>query len=308
MIALMGTRHHLSLGLLALAACDAAPSKLDALATRAAATTSPFVLLGAGDPPRAELRYQLAAQTAAYRAETRLTSRHVGDGGSGPGTALPPIQDGFAITAQPGDGAHTRLALRALEATAVGAATLEVGAYLAEWRATLMDRKIAAVVDARGQLGEVTVAGEASAIAHDQVVQRMLGTLVPVPAEPVGLGASWRVQQTLRQGPATVVQTATYRLVARSATRWTIAIKLQRRGDAQHLDVPEAPPGTVELVDLFRELEGVVEIDPRQPLPVAGKLVLDSRLHTRVHQDHEPDREDLADDNGSVEFLVESMP
>lgn len=311
MMCAMGISRWLAVSCVTLAACENAPSKLDSLATTGSA---PYVLIDRGMEPRAELRYELGSQTSAYLVETQLTTRRLGDTGFGTATALPPIRDGFAITLgapHAGPASLDGVALRALDAVTVGAATAEAGEYITTWRKALVGRQIIAVLDRRGQLVEVTVAGEPDAEgrspAHDQIVQRLAGTLVPLPAEPIGLGGTWRVHTTLRQGPITVLQTATYALVARSGGLWSIAVKIQRRGDPQTLQVPGVPPGTIELVDLFREFDGTVRIDPHQLLPIGGKLDLISRLHTRTHVRGQPDREEVGDDSGTVEFVVEPM-
>lgn len=97
------------------------------------------------------------------------------------------------------------------------------------------------------------------------------------PAEPrrrrIGAGASWRVVTVLRQGPAYAKQTATYTLKAMTAAGWRVHVKLQRVAEDQAIADPSLPPGTVaELIAMFRQLEGDVDVDPRQPL-IVGWLV-----------------------------------
>jgi hypothetical protein len=137
---------------------------------------------------------------------------------------------------------------------------------------------------------------------------------VPVPAEPVGLGASWRVVTILRQGAIVAKQTATYTLTGRTAQRWKLHAALQRSAQTQAIVDPPPPPGaTVELVALFRVLEGDIEIDPRLPLIASGGLAVESRVHARMQLPRPPGAsqappatEQMFEDTGKLTFTQES--
>jgi len=260
----------------------------------------PAELVEPGAGNRAPLVYAFASATSETTMETKLASRHLEGGAWSPKLELPPIHDGFATTV---DGAH--IVLRGLPGTIVGAATPEAEQYLASWRALLQGRRASVVVDARGQLGKIVFADDPtnrrSEASREELAQRLLVTIVPVPAEPVGIGASWKVITVLRQGPASVKQTATYTLTARTPERWTIGVKLQRLGQEQVVVDPSLPKGsTVELVALFRMLEGTVEIDPKRPMIAKGTLTIESRVDAKVTvPDHAP-VEQMLEDTGTV--------
>jgi hypothetical protein len=244
-----------------------------------------FRLIDAGAKTgRAKLRYTLAAGTATYTTATALTSRHLSDAQQATPVSLGTIRDGFTLTIAAGQ--PHRLALRALTADAQPASA-EADAYLATWRGLLQGRTITVTVDDRGQLSALTFnddpANARGARAKDELTQRLLATLVPLPAEPIAPGASWRVVTILRQGPAYTKQTATYTLTAKTASSWKLHLKLQRVGEPQRLRDPSLPPGTTaELVGLFRELEGDVELAPSVPWIATGSLTIESRLHARL--------------------------
>lgn len=263
-----------------------------------------FQLLDRGRGARAALRYTLGAGTTAMMARSALRSRHVDHGRFGRPVALPAIRDGFevAIAAE-----HpTRIALRAAIAAAA-AASPDADAYLAPWRTLLQGRPITLEVDDRGAIARIRFdddpAGAASIRARDELVQRLLSLIVPLPAEPVGTGARWRAVTILRQGPAITKQTATYTLVARGRARWKLHVKLQRVGEQQQIADPSLPTGTsAELLALFRALEGNVEVDPDLPLIAAGSLTIESRLHARLAPPGGPPVEQLFEDTGRVSF------
>ena len=262
-----------------------------------------FTLLDPGKGAQAELRYKLAEGTTTHRAETKLTSRYLqGPKWSDP-IKLPAIRDGFAITVQ-GD----KLLVRPLAAE-IATKTPEAEAYIKTWKA-IENRRVTAAFDARGQLSGITFADDPtnahSTDQKDELVQRLLVSVVPLPAEPVAVGAKWKVVTALRQRPAVVKQTAIYTLEARTATSWKIAMKLQRVAEPQTLRDPALPATTTaELVALFRVLEGTFEIDPRRALPT-GSLSVESRLHVRLTLPGPHVQEQILEDIGTVTLSTEN--
>ena len=129
----------------------------------------------------------------------------------------------------------------------------EADAYLASWRKLVQDRRITLAFDQRGQFSMtasgVPATGSGNDQTKDEVIQRLLSMIVPLPAEPVGAGARWRVVTILRQRPAYVKQTAIYTLssaaVASKAgpATWKLHIKLTRVGEQQAIQDPLLPPG-----------------------------------------------------------------
>lgn len=265
-----------------------------------------FRLVDAGKGARSALRYALTAGTAAFTARTALSSRHLEAGQFSAPVALPAIRDGFAITTTADH--PDRLALHALTGEAA-ASTADASAYLAPWRTQLQDRHLTVTLDDRGGFTAIAFdddpAGARSEQARDELVQRLLITIVPLPAEPVGAGASWRVVTILRQGPAYAKQTATYTLTSRTPAAWKVHVKLQRIGQEQRISDPALPRGTTaDLLALFRALEGDVEVDPAHPLIAGGSLTIESRMHVRLQDAGQPPTEQMFEDTGSVVFSL----
>ncbi|HET9624689.1 MAG TPA: hypothetical protein VFP84_25150 [Kofleriaceae bacterium] len=257
---------------------------------------------------RAPLRYTLAAGSATFSTASQISTRRAVGGDFSPPAALGTIRDGFTVTINPGaDAAPPRLALRALPGEATPKSD-EADAHLATWRNLLQGRTLTVAVDDRGQLGAITFnddpANARSARARDELVQRLLTTLVPLPAEPVAAGARWEVVTILRQGPVYAKQTATYALTARTAAAWKLHVKLQRVAEPQRLRDPALPAGaTAELVGMFRVLEGDVELAPATPWIAAGTLRLESRLHIKLAPPGAPQpSEQIFEDTGTATF------
>ncbi len=273
-----------------------------------------FQLLAPGRGRRTTLRYRLVPGTAVVTARTELASRHLAHGVFTPPAQLPAIRDGFAIEIT---STADRVALRALVADAA-VQSPDTAAYLATWRRELEGRQITLAIDDRGGFGAIAFtddpSGARSARARDELTDRLLSRIAPLPAEPVGLGARWRVVTILRQGPAVAKQTATYTLIARTAAGWKLHLALQRVAEQQAIIDPALPRGTTaELIALFRSLEGDIEIDPRLPLVAGGSLTVESRLHARVSPPAAspqpaasplppPERDQMFEDTGRVNF------
>lgn len=258
-----------------------------------------FTLLAPGEGAKHTLRYELAAEPVSHFATTTLTSRRLAKGTWDKPKRMPPVKNGLAFT--PG-APGSPLAVRVLPGTLVGRETPEALQYLTEWKA-LEGRRLTIAVDPRGTLGKVTFTDDPdtkrSATERDEIVQRMLATLVPVPEEPVGTGAHWRVVTVLRQRPAVVKQTATYTLRAVEDDRWTVDVDIRRIGESQLLLDPDLPAhAAVELVALVRELRGTLTVDRSQVLPT-GKLTVSSTIHVRARTPTST-TEEIVEDTGSV--------
>jgi hypothetical protein len=258
-----------------------------------------FRLLDPGKGELAALRYAVGEGEATTRIEMSLTSRHMDDGTWSATQTLPAIRTALAV-ASTGSG---QLRARPLAGEVVGTATPEALAYLAGWKAS-ENRRLTIGFDARGQLGAIAFAddptGARSRDAIDDLTQRLLSIVVPVPEEPVGVGASWRVVTALRQHPVVVKQTATYTLLARTAQGWKVGIDLQRIGETQTITDPAvAKDAMVDLVALVRRYKGTLEVARDRALPT-GTIEIESSMHVRMQPRSGPVVEKMLEDKGTV--------
>ena len=104
-------------------------------------------------------------------------------------------------------------------------------------------------------------------------MQRWLGLVVPLPDEPVAVGARWRVVSMVRSGGVVLKQTATYRLTAADADGWTVELEAERIGEAQEILVPGVEGALGELVALRRLVKGTLTVAAADPLPLRGTLI-----------------------------------
>jgi len=263
-------------------------------------------LLEPGAAPRAVRRYALVAgpeRTLTVRAEVTIHRFQLG-AWTGP-TALPAVTDGFAYVVAP-TAAGATLALRGLpgtvaaDAPATAAATDEL---TARWRALLERRRVTAALDASGRLADARFEDDPGAarpdveLATDELHQRLLAVMVPWPAEPIGVGARWRVVTLVRIGGAYVKQTAIYQLTALDGARATVAVELTRLAERQLLALDGLPAGAeAELIGLVRTQVGTVTVDLGAPLPVAGRFETTLSSHAQFRAGAAPPLDEVADD------------
>jgi hypothetical protein len=113
----------------------------------------------------------------------------------------------------------------------------------------------------------------------------------------------------LRQGPAVVKQTARYELIAAAARQLTIAVEFRRVAEEQRVDAPGTPAGTlVDLVAMFRQVTGRVELDLGAPLPIAGAFTIEARSHRRFRLPDGATSEIITEDLGTLTLTSEAQP
>lgn len=107
---------------------------------------------------------------------------------------------------------------------------------------------------------------------------------VPLPEEPVGVGARWKVPGVLRQLGMQVAGTGIYELVAREEGRLEIAVSFAMTAPAQDLPLPEGAPLDMKLrMRTFHASgEGTVVLDGRSPVPISREERVKVTLETQT--------------------------
>lgn len=193
-------------------------------------------LVSAGAEPREAIGYRFVPgvkQTATLALELAMSM-------SPPGmqpklVKMPRTESDLAITAEPGEGgaALIRVTLAGVRVTAEDAS--QAGAVSASGDALkkLQGLELALTVDPLGRRTEIALdkAGDrnepAAAAALEQVRATLQNVLVPMPEEPVGVGARWVVVERIAT-PSDVIQIRTVELKKRDGTRVEVEIGIQQ--------------------------------------------------------------------------------
>jgi len=136
-----------------------------------------------------------------------------------------------------------------------------------------------AIVDDRGVTKDVgfTVpedAGPAVVAQLDQMKSQMNQLASPLPEEPVGVGAKWRVTQHIENGGMSLTQQATYTLEERLGESVKMSLTLSQNALPQNLQLPTLPPGTTaRLTFLESQGSGTVSLDVTRMVPESDMTV-----------------------------------
>jgi hypothetical protein len=276
-----------------------------------------FELLAEGKAPRQALRYTGAAGERALHITVRMDSREFAGETWTPWGTLPEIRYGLALRREAAQGG---LEVRGLDIAVAepAAAAPEVTEYVKRvaaelsrrYRDQVQGRRASATIDARGRIEvlEPVAGGQPPPGAHtrQEMLQILAESVVPLPEEPVGVGARWQVTMLMRRGAGMVNQVGTYELldIAKDGT-WRIRAALVQDGEHQTISAPELPAGfSAELLALVWRAEGEVTVAPASLTPSAGTLAVEYRVHSRI-EGQAGRRDLLLESKGKIELSGE---
>lgn len=108
--------------------------------------------------------------------------------------------------------------------------------------------------------------------ALEQAFYQAVYRSITFPDEPVGVGAVWRVQQTVGGG-VDLDQVTTATLVARDGGRLTIRLDVTQTPKSSIWDLPNEA-GTLDIEDYAMQGSGEITVDLGMPLPIAGSITI----------------------------------
>jgi hypothetical protein len=269
-----------------------------------------FTVQQAGEPPRTRLRYALDGVARRFVTAAALSARSFGGSAAEPtAVPVPPFREAFGVQVEPRAGLAPLWQWRGEPIQIDGDATA-AAPYVLRWKALLTNRRASFTIDERALPERITFAEdplrEQSAPERDELTQRLLGQLVPLPTEPIGVGARWTAVTVLRQGFGVVKQTARYELVELAGSRLTISVDIRRVGEEQLIAVPDLPAGAqAELMALFRGITGRLQVELNAPLPTSGALSIEARSHQRLTMPDGKVSEVITEDLGTLTLSSE---
>lgn len=95
----------------------------------------------------------------------------------------------------------------------------------------------------------------------------------PVPSEPIGLGAKWKVTQDLVANGMQIMQTSTHEITKFDSGGFTMTVKVTQTADPQEIKNAALPAGTkLSLVSLDTDGEGTSQVETASIIPVQSSL------------------------------------
>ena len=128
-----------------------------------------------------------------------------------------------------------------------------------------------------------TVPGmDAALLTHAKAINQLLEQITtPLPAEPVGIGASWEVANTIDQDGVTLNETITCTLAASDGNTVQIVMDIHRHADPQPVHDPNMPPGaSAELLSYVFAGTGrtVLRLDRLHPIEATVSVTSNSTM------------------------------
>jgi len=109
--------------------------------------------------------------------------------------------------------------------------------------------------------------------AVDNVEQLVYWTTVPVPTEPIGLGAKWTVSRVIEEGGIRMKQLASYELTKIEGSSFHVDLEVRKTAPTQTVTAPGAAENeSYELTHFDSTGKGTVEADLGKVVPVSSKL------------------------------------
>lgn len=119
----------------------------------------------------------------------------------------------------------------------------------------------------------------------DQMANSFKQISSPVPAEPVGVGAKWRVPNSIAANGMTLKQIATYELVEIKDNVATLQVNMEQQAGSQDIKPPGLPEGaSIKLKSLTSQGNGKVTMAFNQIMPVSSNISVRSNTEMAVKE------------------------
>jgi hypothetical protein len=120
-----------------------------------------------------------------------------------------------------------------------------------------------------------------------QMVQQTVNSLKqissPVPTEPVGVGATWKVPNKVTLNGMTLNQVATYELVGLKDNVATLQVSMEQQAEGQKLNPPGLPPGaSIDLKSMNSQGQGKIEMAMNKIMPIDSNISMTSNMEMMV--------------------------
>jgi hypothetical protein len=117
----------------------------------------------------------------------------------------------------------------------------------------------------------------------EQVKESLATLLLPLPEEPVGVGAKWEVKQPLKTQGLTLQQTTTCQLATMEGERLSLATRLDQNAANQKIQSPAMPNLKLDVTRLTGSGTGDLTLDLTQLFPVKARMNSQSEVVMSVN-------------------------
>lgn len=128
--------------------------------------------------------------------------------------------------------------------------------------------------------------------AIDNIEQLVYWTTVPVPSEPIGLGAKWKAMRVTEEGGLRIEQQASYELTKIEGSSFEVKVLVEKTAKPQTVIPPGATENeSFELTGFDWKGTGQVQADFSRPVPVSSKIDAVANMNMKTPGPQGVDRE-----------------
>jgi hypothetical protein len=249
-------------------------------------------LVNAGTEPKQQLRFAPPANTKQTVQMTMKMDMAMSVGGqTQPTMASPPIQMTMEaqVTKVDANGdIHANFSYTDADVVAAANTPPELVNAMRSQLKKLVGFKGSIVVDSQGNTKQANIDVPEGIDPNtrqmtDQMVNSLKQISSPVPVEPVGVGAKWRVPNSITANGMTMNQVATYELVDLKDNVATMQVNIEQQADAQKMNPPGLPAGaSVDLKSLKSQGNGKITMALNQIMPTSSNISVRSNMEMEV--------------------------
>lgn len=246
-------------------------------------------LLSAGTEPRQPLRFAPLPNTKQTAQMTMKMDMEMSVGGQTQRLPAPPsmqmtMESNVTKVDANGD-IHVNFSYVDTDVVADADTPPEIVNAMRESMKTLVGMKSSAIMDNQGNTKQVNVSFPEEVDSNtkqmmEQLINSMQQISLPMPSEPVGIGAKWQFPNSMVVNGMTLNQMAVCELVDLKDNIATIQVSIEQQADSQKMPLPQGlPAGTsVDLKSLTSQGNGKVTIALNQILPIRSDMSVRSNM------------------------------
>lgn len=140
----------------------------------------------------------------------------------------------------------------------------------------------------------------------EQMVTSLKQLSSPVPSEAVGVGAKWKIPNSVTANGMTMNQSSTYELVDIKDNVASLQVSMEQQAGTQKINPQGLPPGaSIDLKSMNSQGNGKLKLALNQVMPISSTMSMRSKSQMSVKEPN-TEKATTMDMNVSVEMALES--
>lgn len=284
-------------------------------ATTPSQTPIPLKLLNTGTEPKQQLRLRPAENTKQTAQMTMLIDMEMSVGGQTQPVPDPPsiqmtMESNVTKVDANGD-IHVNVSYLDSEVVADASTPPELVSAMQSQMKQLVGMSSSAILDSQGNTKQVNYNFPAGLDPNTkQMMEQMVNSIkqisLPLPSEPVGVGAKWQFPNSVSVNGMTLNPITACELVELKDNVATLQVSIEQQAAPQKFNPPGLPDGTsVDLKSFTSQGNGQVTIALNQILPIRSNMSVHTNMKMAV-KDAASQQEMTIDMNSVIALIFQS--